>query len=711
MKNYPDVNAEFVSLDFGINDIGLYGGETNSITKYINMLRFALSRVRAGTINEITNANTWSGSGTLTTVSDNVFSGNSYVRITGGTKTLTFNVTTSKFNQYLDVGFVVENGGNANATITVAQSSTNVRNKVTQSLIYDTDVVSDGKSKPIVTRIALPYSNDIGGYSQTYTITIDFSITSGSACIDYWHLENKEIPVAIHEVLKTPYYIPSSYASSLIDDWNLALSNFVNTEFNDGLTFVVNTTDYIGLNSNYFFDDVHPNNEGHQRIALAIYNKLIRRFGKPKLMQYPKDNVLYPYVGISNDFNWSKGIWTNVKTTVIPNVFLNSGVGDARGLPVGYNSDIAYFKNLPEVGYTKDENNRVTWQGLVTKFIVDDPVFSSGAAQNGWCYSSDKAATFQGVWATDINYNVNDVVLTNQNTSSSGTATQYEVAEMPVAYQCIKAHVSNSSSRSLPQPSSGASSYWSPLRFVRSSGDAKPITTIPSTPSNGLRQTTITNIYSGIDDPTNLGEWSASIDYYKGDVVSYKGINYISVAGTTPSLSGSPYSNKNQNPSTDTTGSYWHPLINNTTYTRDSVYGTLAPRYYKNNIVKSRGMSYIALTTSAPNSSVPGTLIDFAYWLPTVGFAEKIADAPAEFLPSTPQTFTITNESGQNSIIQVNSTGLYWYPLNSSFKSKRMAVNSGGPGIPGKMAADFEQYNYHFNMGWIDLSSISYYTD
>jgi len=201
LSDYTNGNTfKINSVNFGTNDFLSYGTPYGYNTQFFtHSLRTILSRLRSSTVTEFT------GLSGFSEVPLSSASGGSYQQYSGANpKVVTLSTGSGFIGGTIAIGFMVENNANAKVNITVNDKYYN------QSLISGTDT-RPGITAPIVKRIPnLPAGNN--------TITITFTITSGSACLDYWQIEsNDPAPIIVHNIAElqpAPVTIASSPTAS-----------------------------------------------------------------------------------------------------------------------------------------------------------------------------------------------------------------------------------------------------------------------------------------------------------------------------------------------------------------------------------------------------------------------------------------------------------------------------------------------------------------
>jgi hypothetical protein len=743
LKWYPNGgDSRIYSINIGLNDLALY----TTASWFTHSLRTMISRLRSNSVTEFT------GLSGFSTISLTSASGGSYQQTTS-TRTITFSTSSGFVGGTVAIGFMVEDAASASAAITVTGASSK---SASQNLISGTDTLS-GVTCAVVKRIT-------GLNAGVNNFSITLTVTSGSACVDYWQIESPTPgPLLVHKILKLSTYYPQYTANNRvnltnIDTWNAAITNLV-TEFS-GNIFLVDPNTYINKDATYISDDlVHPNDRGHATIAQACYdvidanslndNDLINVKTFKSIVRnnsatgvkvesslgnsYRQPDKNYPtlgystsdYSGIAYPYDYHQGFWASV----------NYPWGKTAGA----------ITDLEDVNFRRTSDGKISWSGLITKFLYT----------SGWNETLGNNPRYRGVYnqfyVGDGPFYKNDIVYYS-------TTSKY--------YQCK----ATTPSTSLPTDTT----YWNELTIV-GSPFCNEITSF---------------------DPD---QWSSSATYNTGDVTTYRGVTYVSLQ-----LQSSGAGTLNKNPGTNT--SYWWPIVNGDSYIDSFTYTT-------GDIIRRSGINFIydnatptvsSSSTNTQGSSSPATnevqsvvisnatggtfkltfngnqsastiawnadaatfktvlesisgigsgnttvvktgtsgagtaatyritfinslaatnvgqitvtsvsltntnrtnLLGFnqarANWFPTIGYSELIATAPSEYLPpvGVQKSFNVLNESGFYSTVVVDYTGLHWYPYGVLF-------NAGTPLPSNAIAAPPT-----VNTGWIDLSSISYYTD
>lgn len=632
LKWYPSGgDGRIYSVNTGLNDLAQY----TTASWFTQSLRVIISRLRSNSVTEFT------GLSGFSTVSLTSASGGSYQQTTS-TKTITFSTSSGFVGGTVAIGFMVENGANASAAITVTGASSK---SASQSLISGTDTRS-GVTCAVVKRIT-GLNAGINNFSITLTVT------SGSACVDYWQIESPTPgPLLVHKILKLSTYYPTYNGNDRvnltnINTWNTAITNLV-AEFS-GNIFLVDPNAYINKDATYISDDlVHPNDRGHAAIAQACYdvidanslndNDLINVKTFKSIVRnnsatgvkvesslgnsYRQPDKNYPtlgystsnYSGIAYPYDYHQGFWASV----------NYPWGKTSGA----------ITDLEDVNFRRTSDGKISWSGLVTKFLYT----------SGWNETLGNNPRYRGIYnqfyVGDGPFYKNDIVYYS-------TTSKY--------YQCK----ATTPGTSLPTDTT----YWNELTIV-GSPFCNEITSF---------------------DPD---QWSSSATYNTGDVTTYRGVTYVSLQ-----LQSSGAGTLNKNPGTNT--SYWWPIVNGDSFI-SGTFGGNQWDYAQYDIIRRSGMNFVSLAASNVSSLSTRT-----NWKPAIGYSELIATAPSEYLPpvGVQKSFNVLNESGFYSTIVVDYTGLHWYPYGVLFNAST-ALPSNSIAAPPTV-----------NTGWIDLSSISYYTN
>lgn len=628
LKWYPNGgDSRIYSINIGLNDLALY----TTASWFTHSLRTMISRLRSNSVTEFT------GLSGFSTISLTSASGGSYQQTTS-TRTITFSTSSGFVGGTVAIGFMVEDAASASAAITVTGASSK---SASQSLISGTDTLS-GVTCAVVKRIT-------GLNAGVNNFSITLTVTSGSACVDYWQIESPTPgPLLVHKILKLSTYYPQYTANNRvnlanINTWNTAITNLV-AEFS-GNIFLVDPNIYINKDATYISDDlVHPNDRGHAAIAQACYdvidanslndNDLINVKTFKSIVRnnsatgvkvesslgnsYRQPDKNYPtlkyttsnYAGANYIYDYYKGFWASV----------NYPWGKTAGA----------ITNLEDVSFRRTSDGKVSWSGLITKFLYT----------SGWNETFGNNPRYRGIynefWVGDGPFYKNDIVYYS-------TTSKY--------YQCKE----TTPNTSLPTDTT----YWNELTIVGSP---------------------FVNEITSFDPDTYAS--SASL-ITPGATRTYRGITYVALQAT--SLAHDPLSGS----------SYWWPISNGDSFI-SGTFGGNQWDYAQYDIIRRSGMNFMSLTAANTTS-----LNNRTNWKPPIGYEELIATAPSEYLPpvGVQKSFNVLNESGFYSTVVVDYTGLHWYPYGVLF-------NAGTPLPSNAIAAPPT-----VNTGWIDLSSISYYTD
>jgi|GEM_PF-2756069 len=286
--NYPSGNTYKINavnfghadfLSYGLNSSNTRGGYNDQF--FIQSLRFVLSRLRSKSVTKFTSGSFTSGTSVSQSLSG--VSGYTYRKSTANA-TAQFTTSSSFAGETVAIGFMVENGASATATITVNDKT------YIQSLISGTDVLSNSSDAlPVVKRI----ENIQPG---TQTITVQLNVISGSACLDYWQIESASpAPIIVSSIDNNalPSTVNSTYGNPVIN-WNQKIVELISSEFIDGLVYFVdintplNSTSCLTYPADYTgtYQNATPNSSGRTKMSTG-YTKLIAQ------------NNLIPNYGIS----------------------------------------------------------------------------------------------------------------------------------------------------------------------------------------------------------------------------------------------------------------------------------------------------------------------------------------------------------------------------------------------------------------------------
>jgi hypothetical protein len=255
-------------VNFGINDFLSYGAPNGYNSEFfIQTLRVVLSRLRASYVSEFTTSN-FSGSTQISKISA---SGGSYQRTTTN-QTVTFSTDYSFAGGTIAVGFMVENNADASAQITLNDRT------YYQGLKSGIDTLSSVVA-PVVKRI-----HNVPAGANTFTINL--TVNSGSACLDYWQIESSSPPpIIVNSIIdyekfatissgSTTYSITNSVGTTScnigsISKWNTAIKDLIFGEFFDNTVFMFDSTSVV-LSSSLFSNKFDLNDFGHAFIASGI---------------------------------------------------------------------------------------------------------------------------------------------------------------------------------------------------------------------------------------------------------------------------------------------------------------------------------------------------------------------------------------------------------------------------------------------------------
>jgi len=312
LKNYPQGNNfQFNSINFGKEDFKLYGANQGyNDTFFIQSLKVVLSRLstRFGYVNEFSNLNQFTTVDPTVHIAAYSASGNSYQRYqpSGGSGNTTVTFTTPigfTADQTVAIGFMVEYGSSASATITVNGNS------YTQSLISGIDVYKSNTNDqnyfalPVIKRLnALP--------SGANTISITLNVTNGTACLDYWQIESSDPrPIFLNSIDNN---LPAGYIKSSSDEvnpvikWNQKISKLIQAEFFDrNIYFIdVNSPNQTKLDINSDYDaNNNLNSLGHTKI-LNTYKQIVQ------------NDSLLPNYGVTVSIEYEDIIGNGFVTTI-----------------------------------------------------------------------------------------------------------------------------------------------------------------------------------------------------------------------------------------------------------------------------------------------------------------------------------------------------------------------------------------------------------
>jgi hypothetical protein len=289
-------------VNFGLNDFISNGKPYGLNSKFfIQTFRVILSRLRASSVTEFTNSN-FTGSTTVTKISA---SGGSYQKTTTnktGASAITFSTPSNFTGGTVAIGFMVENGADATAQITVNDRS------YFQSLKSGVDTLS-GITAPVVKRI-----NSLPSGVNTFTISLTVN-SATSACLDYWQIEsNSPAPIIVHSIIDyekeaNVSTLNKTYNSGAIDLWNNAICNLVYGEFFDGSIAILDCHEALSRGTSspdecFGNDNFNLNQIGHFKIAVncaTVFN-----YHEYLIDNFYSDNGQYTYL-TQNEHNLQVG--------------------------------------------------------------------------------------------------------------------------------------------------------------------------------------------------------------------------------------------------------------------------------------------------------------------------------------------------------------------------------------------------------------------
>jgi hypothetical protein len=261
----------------GINDIGTLGGATTQITTaFGEALRMCISRWRASTIKEETDASVaFGGTWTLDTgmVDRASGSGVRYHNTTAGTVTIT--LPSDYKGEVVGVSFTGRNGANG-GTVTFTGTSGTTGTLITNNVMPSGSLSACG----MVKRFTNLTSANAG---QTIICTV--TANSGLVYFDDWWLEAKSPgPVIIANVPRLPsgqYTVnyPSWTFQTASFDGDVAALNAVITSVCGEFDAMVQIADFDGklaADATLFKDGLHPNETGAALCADALREAVLR---------------------------------------------------------------------------------------------------------------------------------------------------------------------------------------------------------------------------------------------------------------------------------------------------------------------------------------------------------------------------------------------------------------------------------------------------
>lgn len=277
-KTYPYVaEGGGLVIVHGINDIGTLGGATTQITTaFGHALRMCISRWRASTIKEETDASVaYGGTWTLDTGMQDRASGGGvrFHATTAGTVTIT--LPADYKGEVVGVSFTGRNGANG-GTVTFTGTTGASGTLVTDNVMPSGSLSSTGMVKRFTT-----FTSANAGQTIICTVTAN----NGLVYFDDWWLESKSPgPVIIANVPRLPsgqYTVnyPSWTAQQGSFDLDVAALNAVITSVVGEFDAMVQVADFdskLNADSTLFKDGLHPNEVGAALCADALREAVIR---------------------------------------------------------------------------------------------------------------------------------------------------------------------------------------------------------------------------------------------------------------------------------------------------------------------------------------------------------------------------------------------------------------------------------------------------
>ena len=323
LTNYPNGNNfKFNSISFGKEDFKLYGiSQGYNDHFFTQSLKVILSRLstKYNSVIEFENlAGFTKIDGSVNNAAYSA-SGGSYQRYApvGGSGSTTITITTPvgfAVNETVAIGFMVEYGSEATATISVNG------NTYTQGLTSGVDVYKSSTNNsnyfvlPVVKRLnALPAGEN--------TISITLNVINGTACLDYWQIESSDPrPIFLNSIDNN---IPDSIVPlandglSPVIKWNRKIAKLIQAEFFDrNIYFVDLNSSLVNLN---LINDYNVNNNlnvsGHTKVAaqlqkLITFNAAIPDYG-----------VEFIIINNKYEYTYTTGTPHNLNTGDIVNIF------------------------------------------------------------------------------------------------------------------------------------------------------------------------------------------------------------------------------------------------------------------------------------------------------------------------------------------------------------------------------------------------------
>lgn len=267
-------------LFWGINDIGLLGNTTQMRTAYTNALRAVISRHRASTVWEDTNAKFTYGAGfTQLAGTEDIGSGTSCRQATTTTAaTITLTLPADYNGEVVTLqfwGVAHDTGGGGTVTFS---GTAGVTGTLSTSAAMPAATLSQ---VPIVRRVTNLTSANAG---QTIIATVTSLDAGGTVYFDCAWLEAKAAPAVlvcnINRLTASGYAFYGGWSGtegtkdSDVQAWNTAITNVV-AEF-DSMVQLVDIDALIGKNTALTSDGIHPNEYGAALIVDAMIDALRR---------------------------------------------------------------------------------------------------------------------------------------------------------------------------------------------------------------------------------------------------------------------------------------------------------------------------------------------------------------------------------------------------------------------------------------------------
>jgi hypothetical protein len=266
-------------LGWGINDMGKQGTGSTFQNAFIDSLRTMISRWRAATVRENTDASISYGAGfTLASNSEEWTSGTSYRTATSTTNA---NFTITLPSDYDGSPVVLCFNGITNGGSGTFSGTAGVTGTFNTSNIIPASAVSHA---PRIKRITNLTAANAG---QTIVFTVNSIDASGSVDFDCWWIEAKNPPpVIIMDIVRLNALGYSGFAQMSgntestndghVNTWNAAIYSLVN-EF-DSMVQIAYCDAAINKDASLLWsvDGVHPNEHGSAKLADAIYQAVKR---------------------------------------------------------------------------------------------------------------------------------------------------------------------------------------------------------------------------------------------------------------------------------------------------------------------------------------------------------------------------------------------------------------------------------------------------